>query len=86
YINYPILKIKDSFNVPHRLFTTQEVFTEYLIDDDEFIHVIYDDEMLENVNHAVEEMNEMMTKNNIPKKFKKLPITSKISISFRRFV
>ncbi|CAG8841882.1 31253_t:CDS:2, partial [Gigaspora margarita] len=42
------------------LFTTQEVFTEYLIDDDEFIHVIYDDEMLENVNHAVEEMNDVV--------------------------
>ncbi|CAG8855328.1 25058_t:CDS:1, partial [Gigaspora margarita] len=34
------------------------VFTEYLIDDDGFIYVIYDDEMLENRNHAIKETND----------------------------
>ncbi|CAG8855541.1 44152_t:CDS:1, partial [Gigaspora margarita] len=34
------------------------VSTEYLIDDNRFIHVIYDDEMLENGIHIVKETND----------------------------
>ncbi|CAG8808944.1 10587_t:CDS:1, partial [Racocetra persica] len=41
------------------------VFTEYLIDEDEFIHVIYDDETLENENHTVND-DTIHFKNNLP--------------------